>query len=221
MCAADAASATRSLRARADEHGSTRGWVAYRDREFGKPGVKILPGGFYATQQDCVLATVVGSCISVCLWDSAAGAGGMNHFMLPQAELARAPGLVEGAYGMAAMELLINALLKLGAERRRLQAKVFGGAQMMQGPGVHNVGERNVQFVDAYLCTEGIAVLARDVLGLQPRRLAFFPRDGRVLLKRLGYLPQDARAQQAQSDSALALARRNAGGSVELFDPSR
>lgn len=195
------------------------GMLHYHDREFGMDGVKIYPGGYLATQQACVLTTVVGSCISVCLWDAGIAAGGMNHFMLPDADLQ--PRQTHGLYGLAAMELLINALMKLGATRNSLRAKVFGGAQLMQGPGVHNIGQRNAAFIEDYLRTEGIPVLAQDVLGRQPRRLAFFPREGRVLLKRLGDMAVTERELLRQRDSALSLARRNAGGSFELFEPDR
>ncbi|THT98987.1 chemoreceptor glutamine deamidase CheD [Lampropedia puyangensis] len=190
----------------------------YFDREFGRPAIKIYPGGYAATAEPVLISTVLGSCISACIWSPQQGIGGINHFMLPESETSDP--LSQGLYGIMAMELLINALMKLGVPRTQLQAKIFGGAQLIQPNGTGNVGERNATFVENYLMTERIPIVAKDLLGRQPRRLVFFPQTGQALIKRLGestLSPQDIAQQR---NSALQLAARNAGGSVELFDQS-
>lgn len=190
----------------------------YFEREFQQPAIKIHPGGYAATATDCVITTVLGSCISACIWSPPLGIGGMNHFMLPDSDSAQT--VSQGLYGIMAMELLINALMKLGVPRAHLQAKIFGGAQLMQsnGTAIGNVGERNVQFVENYLQEERIPIIAKDLLGRQPRRLVFFPKTGEALIKRLGDAQLTAEDIAQQRSSALRLAQRNAGGSIELFN---
>lgn len=157
----------------------------YFDRKFDIEAVKILPGEYFVTPRDMLIVTVLGSCISVCLRDSATGIGGMNHFMLP-GDKSEASSVVSGSarYGTYAMEVLINHLLKLGALRRRLEAKVFGGGAVISNMTTMNVGERNAAFVLDYMRTEGIPVVASDLLDIYPRKIYFFPRTGRVLQKK-------------------------------------
>ncbi|THJ31294.1 chemoreceptor glutamine deamidase CheD [Lampropedia aestuarii] len=192
----------------------------YFDREFQQAAIKIHPGGYAATASDYAITTVLGSCISACIWSPQLGIGGMNHFMLPDSDNT-AP-MSQGLYGIMAMELLINALMKLGVPRAQLQAKIFGGAQLLMPTGnslaFGNVGERNTQFVENYLQEERIPIIAKDLLGRQPRRLVFFPKTGAALVKRLGAVSFTEQEMVQQSRSALRLAQRNAGGSVELFD---
>lgn len=192
----------------------------YFDREFQQAAIKIHPGGYAATGSDYAITTVLGSCISACIWSPQLGLGGMNHFMLPDSD--KATPLSQGLYGIMAMELLINALMKLGAPRAHFQAKIFGGAQLMPSTGnslgIGNVGERNAQFIENYLQEERIPIVAKDLLGRQPRRLVFFPKTGAALVKRLGAAPLTAQEIAQQRSSAVRLAQRNAGGSVELFE---
>ncbi len=161
----------------------------YYDRHFDVQAVKVLPGEYFATDADEMVVTVLGSCVSVCLRDHYSGIGGLNHFLLPHDRSADASPLTESArYGVYAMELLINHLLKLGANRRRLEAKVFGGGQVIRDFTFANVGERNVQFVMDHLKNEGIPVVAKDVLNIYPRKVHFFPQTGRVMLKKISSL---------------------------------
>src|SRR3546814_1960383 len=102
----------------------------YRDRDLGNDAIKILPGEFQVTSEDIVLVTLLGSCVSACLRDPLAGVGGINHLMLPEAE---ALGSSSARYGAYAMAVLINELLKRGARRERLEAKVFGGGKVIKG----------------------------------------------------------------------------------------
>lgn len=139
--------------------------------------IHIIQGKYEVAEGDldCCMTTVLGSCISVCLHDPVALAGGMNHFLLATG---RTGGANSASYGVNAMELLINGLLKLGANRRRLRAHVFGGARMVAGLG--NVGERNAEFAASFLRAEGIRIMTTSVGGTQARRINFWPATGRA-----------------------------------------
>ena len=103
----------------------------YFDRYFNVEAAKILPGEYFVTGRDMVLVTVLGSCVAACIRDRISGIGGMNHFMLPDSGGDRSNPLVGASmrYGSYAMEILINQLIKLGASRASLEAKVFGGGR--------------------------------------------------------------------------------------------
>ena len=122
-----------------------------------------------------VLSTVLGSCVSVALFDRSVGIGGLNHFLLPDAGQSGSGGM---KFGAMANELLINELLKAGAARTRLQAKLFGGASMVATLG--DIGARNVQFARDYMRREGIAIADEAVGGCSARRLQFHPVSGRT-----------------------------------------
>jgi chemotaxis receptor (MCP) glutamine deamidase CheD len=115
--------------------------------------VKVLPGEYFVFDEDILIMTTLGSCIAACLWDRETRIGGMNHFMLPEGGGSVSDG---GRYGSYAMELLINELIKRGATRSTLEAKVFGGGAVISGMNSMNVGERNTKFVLDYLQTERI-----------------------------------------------------------------
>lgn len=161
----------------------------YYDPKFKTQAVKVLPGEYYATDGDEMIVTVLGSCVSVCLRDNYSGIAGLNHFLLPHDRSNNDTPLTESAlYGVYAMELLVNHLLKLGAQRHRLEAKVFGGGKVIKDFTFANVGERNVSFVLEHLKQEGIPIVARDLLDTYPRKVHFFPNTGRVLLKKINSL---------------------------------
>ncbi|GAB4211729.1 MAG: hypothetical protein Fur007_02620 [Rhodoferax sp.] len=122
-----------------------------------------------------------------------------------------------GRYGSYAMELLINQLLKAGARRESMQAKVFGGAQVMAGLTAMNVGERNTRFVLDYLAEERIPVVSQDVLDIHPRKVCFFPVTGRALVKRLAHAHPESLVVEERKGNAALLAKAAAGGSVDLF----
>ncbi|MBU3737367.1 MAG: chemoreceptor glutamine deamidase CheD [Rhodoferax sp.] len=184
----------------------------YDDHHFQYIAVKVLPGEYFVSAEDLLITTVLGSCVAACIWDSRTQSGGMNHFMLPDGG---GDGL--GRYGSYAMELLINALMKQGARREDLQAKIFGGAQVVAGFTTMNVGERNTRFVLDYLAAERIPVISQDVLDVHPRRVCFFPVSGRALVKRLASVGPDtlaAEERRLREANASTLIR---GGSVDLF----
>jgi chemotaxis protein CheD len=157
----------------------------YLDRHFNRQAMKILPGEFYATTEDEVIVTVLGSCVAACLLDPIAMVGGMNHFMLPVKQGDRDPDVFYAArYGAAAMEFLINDLLHLGAQRDRIVAKAFGGGRVMQGMST-DIGGQNIDFVRRFLRNEGIPLWTEDMGGPFPRKVYFFPHTGQVLVKRM------------------------------------
>ena len=186
----------------------------YYDRTFACEAAKILPGEYYFTRKDMLIVTVLGSCVSACIRDRVSGLGGMNHFMLPDG--ADGPVSASMRYGTYAMEVLINDLLKAGARRENLEAKVFGGGAVLRGLSALNVGERNAAFVINYLRAEKMRVLAEDLNDIYPRKVYFFPRSGKVLVKKLMQTHNETLAKREQ-DYARRLRVQPVGGEIELF----
>ncbi|MBS0292300.1 MAG: chemoreceptor glutamine deamidase CheD [Proteobacteria bacterium] len=182
------------------------------DHHFQHNAVKVLPGEYFVAREQLTIMTVLGSCIAACLWDSRMRVGGMNHFMLPEGDSAD----ISGRYGSYAMELLINEMMKLGARRETLQAKIFGGAQVMHNFTTLNVGERNTRFVQDYLATERIPVVSEDVLDIHPRKVVFFPVTGKAMVKRLAHTHPESLTQELRGNAATVV-RATSGGSVDLF----
>jgi len=193
----------------------------YFDRDFRVESVKILPGQYHASGAHGSITTVLGSCVSTCLWDPVQRVGGMNHFMLPgDASAAASPSGVSARFGVYAMELLINEMVHLGADRRRLVAKVFGGARVLQGFERLDVGALNCEFVLNFLREEGIQLLAKDLHGTAPRKVHFFPATGKVQMKRLHLQPIDAIERQ-EREYLRSIAGGTAAGDVEIFGETR
>lgn len=188
----------------------------YYDRTFDCDAAKILPGEYYYTQEDMLIVTVLGSCVAACIRDRVSGLGGMNHFMLPDSGDANSPVSASMRYGTFAMEVLINELLKAGARRENLEAKVFGGGAVLRGFTAMNVGERNAEFVMNYLKTEQIRVVAEDLNDVHPRKVYFFPRSGKVLVKRLMQVRNDTVARR-ELDYASRLKVEPVAGDIDLF----
>lgn len=180
--------------------------------------VKVLPGEFYVSDQEEMLSTVLGSCVSACIHDVRRGIGGMNHFMLPEpvgerdgwsSTVGRA-----ARYGSDAMEQLINALLKAGGQRADLRVKVFGGGRVLAQ--MSDVGQRNIDFVQRYIAAENLALVASDLGDVFPRQVQFFPHSGRArvrLLRRSG----DVALVAGESGYLKRLANDPIKGEVELF----
>lgn len=182
---------------------------------------KILPGEFYVTRLPERIATTLGSCVSACLWDVVAGIGGMNHFMLPvtvqDSNKVRWGNLPSDAtrYGNYAMEHLINEMLKHGAQRQRMRAKLFGGGRVMRQS--YDVGSRNVDFVMEYVAQENLIVEAQDLRGDYPRKVLFDPISGRAFMKRLMSMHNDTISAREESYRKVLVAAP-VEGAVELFD---
>jgi chemotaxis protein CheD len=180
--------------------------------------VKILPGEYYVARGDEAITTVLGSCISACIRDPLAQVGGMNHFMLPEdGSGGRDSEAIVGLatrYGSYAMESLINDLLKLGAQRARLEIKLFGGGRVLTS--MTDVGARNIRFVHDYLSIEGLRISASDLGGESPRKVVYFTGAGRVRVRTLRPIENRSIADREQLYQA-SLGKRDAGGDVELF----
>lgn len=186
----------------------------YYDKNFDIEAAKLMPGEYYVTARDMVLVTVLGSCVATCIRDHTNGIGGMNHFMLPGdgSDILSS----SARYGAYAMEKLINELLKMGAKRNNLEAKLFGGGNVLRGFTVSNVGEQNADFALDYLRNEKIEVVAKDLLDIYPRKVYFFPNSGKVKVKRLRNVHNNTIVEREQEYKA-RLRISDVQGEVELF----
>ena len=189
----------------------------YFDTTHSHYAVKLLPGSHYVTGDPCeMIVTVLGSCVAACVRDPVTGIGGMNHFMLPQGDAGdwRASNAVM-RYGNHAMEVLINALIKTGCPRERLEIKVFGGGTVIGSGG--NIGHKNAAFVTQYIRHEGLNLAASDLGGNYGRRIHYFPETGKV--QRL-LLRRSAGAQLFNEEKTYQTTIGEAAtvGDVELFE---
>lgn len=179
------------------------------------PRVTIHIGGVETSNSPTVIDTVLGSCIATCLYDPAAGIGGMNHFMLPEGVDADNPNSTR--YGVYAMELLISSLMKLGANRKRFQAKVFGGGHVLKlRESLDGVPQRNIQFARKFLEMEQIPIVKEDVGGYLPRRVLFHTHNSRVFVKYLGTNDAERTAQE-EMVYLISLKKQKTDGDVQLF----
>jgi len=168
--------------------------------------VHVLQGQFQVSGDPQVeLATVLGSCVAACLYDPVARVGGMNHFLLPGSDPGRSRNV---KYGVHSMEQLINALLWRGADRCRLQAQLFGGANVVSGLG--GIGTNNARFAREFLRDEHLPLLREDLGGHKGRRLRFHPSIGTVDVTAFAI----GRAEMNQTKPAMSAPN---SGSVELF----
>jgi chemotaxis protein CheD len=154
--------------------------------------VTILPGEYYASNQPVTIHTLLGSCVSACLYDPVSRVIGMNHFLLSNRRYAKdlPTSLSEaGKYGIQAMELLINEMLKQGARRQNLRAKAFGGASIYLNTESRDnffcVGEVNSRFIREFLKDAGIPMAAEDLGGEKARVIQFLSDDYAVHLRKI------------------------------------
>jgi len=137
----------------------------------------------FAEPGDFGVTTVLGSCVSVCLWDPVARVGGINHYLLP---LWNGDGLRTPKYGNIAIPMLVEKLLEAGCSRASLKAKVFGGGSVLENSsGLLNVGERNIHFAESALDEARIPVIGKDVGGTSGRKLLFITGTGDVFVRKL------------------------------------
>lgn len=158
----------------------------------GQKQVILEPGDYFASNQQVVLSTLLGSCVSACLYDPVHQVMGMNHFLLGSKNLDNdAPRFISEAarYGVHSMELLINNMLTLGARRGNLKAKAFGGGNVLPPAKGKNylflVGEINVRFVRKFLKTEKIPLVSYDLGGEVGRVIHFYPNDYAVFVRKI------------------------------------
>lgn len=147
--------------------------------------VYLHPGDVYASARPAVVTTILGSCVSVCLSERGTGIGGVNHFLLAQQRAGESP---SPRYGSAAIEILVNRVVALGASRQKLSAMIFGGANVLHAfqEGVRHIGLANVEIARLLLAQQRIPICAEDVGGTRGRRLVFCAQDGNVSVRRLG-----------------------------------
>lgn len=175
--------------------------------------VTIYIGGVHASAEPVIVRTLLGSCIAVCLWDRERGIGGMNHFLLPSGD---SPEGDPGRFGVHAMDRLIGGMMKLGADRRRIVAKVFGGAHVLDiAESATGVPQRNIAFIRDFLRHDRIPVAAEDVGGHAPRDVRFYTATNRVRVRRVAAVRTQARLVRAEHRAEVAAP---ASGSVELWD---
>lgn len=187
----------------------------YYDRLFDLPAVKILPGEYYVTTGHELIVTVLGSCVACCLRDAERPIGGMNHFMLPEAGDHGSTG-ASGRYGVNAMELLINKMLRKGARRASLVAKIFGGAKVLRAVDRSDVGGVNAEFIRSFLKAEGIPILAHDLKGHYARKVYYFPADNRVRVKKIKHAHNDTITRR-EREYRETISHESIDGEIELF----
>lgn len=189
----------------------------YYNPQFKTDTIKVFLGHHAVSDRaDVMMATTLGSCVTACIHDPVRGVGGMNHFLLPDVPESELQGAGSGArYGSVAMERLINALLALGAERRRLQVKLFGGARVIESS--YDIGGLNSRFALEYVRAEGLILAGHDLGGASARRIHYFPHSGRAMRRMLHpEAVSDTMVQERRYMSSLR--REPVDGGVELFD---
>jgi chemotaxis protein CheD len=180
--------------------------------------LNINPGG-WAIESDRPIATLLGSCVSVCLFDSKLKIGGMNHFLLPRGSNSSNADNDVILNGDFSMEVLVNGLLNKGASKSRMIAKAFGGGTIVSSISMA-IGERNAEFAQEWLHRESIPLVASDFSGPWSRKIIFVPSTGEAFCRRMPTTQPDAVAvAKAEQDyeKSLALPKKTIGKKIELF----
>lgn len=187
------------------------------------PRVDVQPGERYATNGARDLRTLLGSCVSACLYDPVARVAGLNHFLLAAPHYSRNMPFTAtdaGRYGIHAMELLINDMVKLGASRLRLNAKVFGGASLLGFSCEDNflcVSDINQRFVREYLATERIPIVSEDLGGQLGRVIHFHSDSFRVYRRFIQRRATTVIEEKERKYWRIALEEKPEGGEPILF----
>ena len=175
--------------------------------------VKVVAGDYYVSQENEVICTVLGSCVSTCIRDPIAGVGGINHFLLPDANCNILSS--SNRYGVFAMEQLINAIIKYGGCRQNMEIKVVGGGNMMTGS--NDIGQRNISFVKEFLATEGLSIAAQDLGGNQARRVQYIVKTGQLMVNKLKENHCE-RTVALELENQRLLQQQPVENDIELFD---
>jgi chemotaxis protein CheD len=188
-----------------------------RDMRFPHEIASILPGEFFVSKTPMIVYTVLGSCISACIRDPIAGVGGMNHFMLPEPKDTAHDSWGESTrYGSYAMESLINAILKRGGVKSRLEVKLFGAGKIYEGN--IDIGARNADWVLRYLTAEGLMPAKTDLGDVFPRKIYYFTDSGRVLMKKIERLKnQTIFERESEYAEKMKLVKQQSAEDVTLF----
>ncbi|MEL6582393.1 MAG: chemoreceptor glutamine deamidase CheD [Pseudomonadota bacterium] len=157
--------------------------------------------------------TLLGSCVAACLRDPRGRVGGLNHFLLPHDK--QSSSQANARYGVHAMELLMNDILRTGSLRSDLEAKVFGGGNVMRSSAKSTVGDRNAAFVREFLRNEGIRLVAEDLGGCHARRVIYVPATGKAHVQHTS--PGLERQIYAADEALERTLPRQTRASVELF----
>jgi chemotaxis protein CheD len=175
--------------------------------------INLTSGEYYVSSTPGeMIVTVLGSCISVCIFDPVSKIAGMNHFLLPGGKITPPTPL----YGIFAMEYMINEVLKRGALKTRLEVKLFGGGSIIQ-QNSHNIGQKNIEFVQGYLADEGLKIVASDVGGDCARRVHFLGDSGKVRVNKIHNAASLKKVIIAEEDYEKRLLQSKSSGNVELF----
>lgn len=180
--------------------------------------IKIHIGEYHASHNPARIYTLLGSCVAVCFFDPLKRIGGMNHILLPgKANLNSFNSAA--SYGINAMELLINRIMKLGGDRRRLEAKVFGGGHIISAISEkYCMGQKNSEFAINFLNNEGIKIVNSDLGGCDARKVVFFTESGRALLKHIPSLYGKLIGQkEAYKYNKMKKGTDNTGGDITIF----
>lgn len=182
----------------------------------------IHPGERFVSDKPTLMVTLLGSCVAACLYDEVSGVAGINHFLLAAPRYARSIPMTHtdaGRYGIMAMELLINDMVHHGADRRRLKAKVFGGASVIGGSRDNFlcVSEVNQRFIREYLATERIPVVAED-LGGERGRVVYFHTDTFKVMRRFIQGVELGTVEANEHDFWKARTAKEEEGGIVLFD---
>jgi chemotaxis protein CheD len=180
--------------------------------------VEIISGEYFISNKpNQLLATLLGSCISVCIRDSKLKIGGMNHFMLPGDEGDSEESHHNSArYGLFSMEKMLNELFKNGAQKDRLEVKIFGGADINENS--QSVGKLNIDFIKGFLNRDGYKIASEDVGGNKARKIHYFPSTGKVMMKLISK-DDNENKNIIQKERAYRLSVQSSpiGGEVDLF----
>jgi chemotaxis protein CheD len=192
----------------------------FHSREYDMDIIKILPGEYYVTREDEIIATVLGSCVSVCMRDTKVGIGGMNHFMLPENNRRdddswKCSKIDKAArYGVDAMEHLVNEILKHGGKKNNFEIKLCGGGKIMSA--MNDIGRKNIDFIKHYLDMEGYDIASEDLGSNNPRKVRYFPKTGKLQIMKLRSLHNNTIVER-EVNFQKELKVAPVSGEVELF----
>jgi chemotaxis protein CheD len=192
--------------------------IRSESHRFGRPLYVLYPGDYFATGEDCLLATVTGSCAVVCLLDTARGIGGLGHFIVPGAM--GTEGLVAdevAKQGIASMERLIGEMVKLGSARKTLRATLFGAGSF--GTAQEALSGGNIRFLHEYFRFEKIPVYREDLGGRFRRKILFYPRSGEAYRKYLINNSDHSEFMKLESEYISSVfSNKEPYGAVRLFE---
>ncbi len=191
------------------------GFSRYYDHNMEMTVVKIFSGDCYVTNQEGeVLITVLGSCVAACIRDPITKIGGMNHFLLPGDYISGGYLQDSALFGAYAMEQLINGLIKLGADKNRLEVKLFGGGNVINNSTL--MGDKNAEFAKDFIENENLIISSQDLGGSYPRRIHYYPDSGKVMMRVLRR-KEDMQVTEKEKQYLSRLRSNPLDGEAELF----